>query len=888
MLRRFEFRLNVILPILEIFLPEIETTHFPLRRTFCLENSSPRFLLPARSRAPPLTPLRRRPLPQHSARLWPSNGREPSLLLAPTTHYESLPRTEFPLMATSPSHFAPFGRTKLATLSVIPMRKLSSSKRKRKPWSSARSRRARRQSVITIALAVVIFIVSIADTPPACTVRATRTAVAAPLTRRKPRRPLAQAAASYSRYSSDNQDDSSNESQKHACREQAVRDGNRIEADLEFFDEAVSGTKRDRDGLNALLAAAEAGLFNVLYFFSLSRLARESVIGLTIIKRLVQVLGIRVISVSEGVDTSREGWQILTQILSAQHERYVHELSANTFRGQAANVRNGYSNGDLAFGFMSVPVPGTEYGPGNRRVRMRYEIDPVESPWVIKIFSWFVHERRSISWITRELNRAGAPKDHRATTPDWRHQYILALLEREKYVGLWPWGELRNVRDPATGKVFQEERPAEQTEQYRRHLPELRLIDDETFARAQVLLAENRVRYAHGRNEDGEFEAGREGTAPPARHLLAQLIECAECGRRFYVGGSNAEKMFCPGHARGLCACRTTLKRDLAEQLILAEVGRRILADDAWQLDVFAKTQGAWNRRQQTLPNELRDCEQQLNEVKRKITKLLDQIEGETRPDPDITARLEERRAERRVLEARLGAAQAAARQQPTEPTREWILAQLNSLHETLRSGTPAAAEALRALLGGRIVVREIQSDFRRRKFLRGTFRIGSDHVAQRLGAASEVTAAAPSGVEEVTIDFTPPDPLLIDAERAWQLREQNVSHGEIAKQLQRNPNYVRKVLRIAARLRNVCYEDGRASRVASESALFVRMAPEVGRLAEEGLEMQEIAARLDLDRTTLRKAFVKYREDRGLPPLDGRTRRRSLSANNPPPPDAA
>jgi Resolvase, N terminal domain len=96
-------------------------------------------------------------------------------------------------------------------------------------------------------------------------------------------------AASYSRFSSDLQDAASIGQQQHKCREKADANGHVIPTDLEFADEAVSGTKRDRKGLNALFQAAREGRFKILYFESLSRLARESVLTMPMLKELVYV-----------------------------------------------------------------------------------------------------------------------------------------------------------------------------------------------------------------------------------------------------------------------------------------------------------------------------------------------------------------------------------------------------------------------------------------------------------------------------------------------------------------------------------------------------------------------------------------------------------------------
>ena len=95
---------------------------------------------------------------------------------------------------------------------------------------------------------------------------------------------------------------------------------------------------------------------------------------------------------------------------------------------------------------------------------MIYRIEPVTAAWVLRIFHWFVVERRSIRAITRELNGLNAPKDHRATTKNWHHQQVSKLLARKKYVGIWPWGEKKNVRNPLTGKKKQEPRPAKECE----------------------------------------------------------------------------------------------------------------------------------------------------------------------------------------------------------------------------------------------------------------------------------------------------------------------------------------------------------------------------------------------------------------------------------------
>ena len=235
----------------------------------------------------------------------------------------------------------------------------------------------------------------------------------------RPLPPLPSVGASYSRYSTTLQQVESIADQQRRCHEYAAQINLTIGPELQFADEAISGTKLARDGLDRLLAAARQHRFSTLLLEHLSRLVRESIIALPILKELVEIHGIRVISVSEGFDTSRGGWEMLAAFYSLQHERYVKDVGSAVLRGQEGVVLAGYSVGDMCFGYQSEPVPGTEVKRRGRHAkpRTRYVIDPVAAAWVVQIFQWFALEKRSMRWIAHELTRLGAPKDHRATTP---------------------------------------------------------------------------------------------------------------------------------------------------------------------------------------------------------------------------------------------------------------------------------------------------------------------------------------------------------------------------------------------------------------------------------------------------------------------------------------
>jgi len=696
-------------------------------------------------------------------------------------------------------------------------------------------------------------------------------------------------AASYSRYSSDSQREESVADQQRTCHELAEQSGHRILPEFEFADHAVSGTKLRRQGLDAMLRDAEAGEFQALYFHSLSRLSRESVITMPMLKRLVYKYNVRIISVTEGVDSAHDNWEVIASIMSLLHERYIKELAENVLRGQEGAVLAEFCVGDHRFGFSSEAIPGSEKTRKGRNAkpRMAYVIDNTTAPWVVRIFHWFVKEERSLRWITRELNRRNAPKDHRASTPHWHHGQVAGLLGCPKFVGVWPWGEMKNTRDPETGKVSQVERPLEECEKWTRHFPHLRIIDDETFASAQEALEKNYEKYAANRRSDGRLQWKVRGSADcPPRHLLSGLVKCAACGAKFYVGGSNSRYLFCPGYPKGTCTCQTQLRRDRAERMILDEIRERILANPRWFGAVFDQTLQSWKQREERVPTELAGAERALANVERKTSHLVDLIENGL-DDPNVKSRLEERREQRRELVKSIDQLKRDNEIRGPEPTEQWVREQLQQLGESLKCDNPAAANALRGLVGGEIVVTEIRRDGRKRFHLQGRFSIKSADVVNAatntaMESDGEVTVPNDCLSEDIVIDFVDLNPLVAKAEVAKRLYDRGLLNCEIAEELGCSRAMITKLLKFWFTSNNQEMPDSRGrlkqlGRRTRELPLYQRIADEMKRLADEGLLLQEIAARLGVDRNTVTAAQVFWHESRRLEVPDGRTRRKRL-----------
>ncbi len=693
--------------------------------------------------------------------------------------------------------------------------------------------------------------------------------------------------ASYARFSSDLQREEGIRDQQRDCRVAAEKNGHQILVEFEYSDEAVSGTKLRRTGLDQLLRDAEAGEFNVLYFHSLSRLARESVITMPMLKQLVHNFGVRVISVTEGIDSDRDGWEVIASIMSLLHERYIKELSANVFRGQEGTVLSGYAVGDHCFGYTTEPIEGTEVTRRgkNAKPRMRYVIDPVTSAWVVRIFFWFVREGRSIRWITRELNRRKAPKDHRSTTPNWHHSQVAGVLGRVKYVGTWPWGERKNARDPLTGQVRQEERSQEECEKWIRNFPDLRIVEDNVFDEAQRLLDANFERHVETRCDNGTLAGSERGSSAP-RHLLSRLIRCGECDATFYVGGTNGKYLFCPNYSKGLCGCKTQLRRDRAEAMILEQIGKRILASDEWFAATFESVLRSWREGVQQRPTELAAAENSLADIDRKIKRLVDRIESGDN-DASIGDRLSQRRSERRNQQKNIDRLRKASEQNLPEPNEEWLRTELQQFGKDLHTDIPAAASALRSLVGGKIVVVEINKEGRKRFDLQGRFTIKASALAAAvtgLSATIQSNQGSPTSdlAEEIVIDFVDPNPLDGPSEEAKRLYDQKLMNMEIAKQMDVSKSQVTKLLHHWYESRGLKMPDGRSRRSELprkhvEPPMYQRIRIEVKRLYDEGLLLGDIAAQLKCDINTITSAVAYWHESRGLDVPDGRTRRKTL-----------
>lgn len=698
------------------------------------------------------------------------------------------------------------------------------------------------------------------------------------------------ACASYARFSSDHQNEESISDQQRVCREHAEKLGLSITPDLEYSDEAVSGTKLRRAGLDSLIDAAKNQGFSILIVHCLSRLARELVITLPLLKKLVHSYGIRFISVSEGIDSDREGWEMIAYICCLFHEQYLKDLRANVLRGQEGTVLAGYSVGDCCFAYASEPIPGSECNRRgkNPKPRRRYVVIPELATWVVRVFYWFAAERRSIRWIIRQLNDQKVRKDHRSTTKEWHRNLIINMLSNPKYIGEWPWGEKTNVRDPETGNLKQSYRPSEESARWIRHFPELQIVSRELFEKAQQRLAEGSEKWKKCRRESGRLNgSSSECNGRTAIRLLHRVIVCDSCHSPFiYL----MDKMKCRGHERCNCSIKSSISVEIAEKKVVAEIRKRLELDTCWFQRICQSTLRHLIQMESEIPQQLEAKERELLQLEGKISRLVDAVENGSAPQ-DLDSRLQNRRHERTALQREIARLRSRATLAVRPPTEEWIREQLDEMRDRLNESGAAANEVLRDLIDGPIRVYEVGPEKKRGRAMQGQFRL-KGMLFRSDQPQSSTAEVDDSSSELITIDFV--DDEQIEArrleeeqqqDRAKQLFDQGLLNVEIAERLGVSRSRVTALIQRWHIARDLPVPHGTSRRYQMERTqrvphLYQAISDRAMELYREGCYMKEIAVQLEVDCNTITSAIAYWHQKRGLPVPDGRSRLKGLRRN--------
>jgi site-specific DNA recombinase len=277
--------------------------------------------------------------------------------------------------------------------------------------------------------------------------------------------------AAYARYSTDMQRESSIEDQLRNVRARCAREG--WPAPMVYSDAAISGARSDRPGFRALLADATARKLDVLLVDDLSRLSRDKDDTGKAIKRLT-FAGVRVIGVSDGTDTSRDGYELDTGIRAVIGEHYLRDLAKKTHRGLTGRALSGACAGGLPYGYRVTAV-------GQRA------IDADQATVVRRIFADYVaglSPRAIAGMLNHEGVRAARGDTWCLSAIHGDRKRGIGILANPIYAGRQIWNRSRWVKHPDTGRRLRQERP--ESDWIITDHPELAIIDAATWNAAQA------------------------------------------------------------------------------------------------------------------------------------------------------------------------------------------------------------------------------------------------------------------------------------------------------------------------------------------------------------------------------------------------------------------
>ncbi len=371
-----------------------------------------------------------------------------------------------------------------------------------------------------------------------------------------------------------------------------------------FEDDGYSGATLERPGLERVRDLAAEGQIQVVLAYAPDRLSRKYAYQILLIEELARN-GVETLFIKAPQGSSAED-QLLVQFqgMIAEYERA--QILERSRRGKRHRAHSGEVS------VMSGAPYGYRYVRKTDESPAAYAVLEAEARVVERIYEMYTVEGLSIGEITRRINAEGIPT--RKASARWERSTVWAVLRNSAYRGVACFGKTRasartrvirplrrrGVVTPST--TAGHERPREEWIE----IPVPALVSEESFARAQELLQENKIR-------------SRRRTIEPS--IVQGLVSCQKCGYAFSrtstqtsarkihyykcIGSDSWRKLGGP-----VCDNGRFVRQDLLDQIVWAEV-IRLLEDPTLiqqELDrrlTAARSADPAKKREQSLQREL-------------------------------------------------------------------------------------------------------------------------------------------------------------------------------------------------------------------------------------------------------------------------------------------
>ena len=412
-------------------------------------------------------------------------------------------------------------------------------------------------------------------------------------------------AAIYARVSSEQQrEEKTIASQTASLIEFAKSHDLEVPAEWVFEDEGYSGATLERPGLERVRDLAAEGQIQVVLAYSPDRLSRKYAYQILLLEEFARQ-GVETLFVKAPQGDSAED-QLLVQFqgMIAEYERA--QILERSRRGKRHRAQAGEVSvlGGAPYGY--------RYIRKTDEALAAYIVEESEARVVQRIYEMYTVDGLSIGEITRRLNAEGIPTRNRSAR--WERSVVWAVLRNPAYRGAACFGK---TRVSTRTRVMRHQRRRGMTTPYATagherpreewiEIPVPALVSEETFARAQELLQENRIR-------------SRRRTIEPS--VVQGLVSCAKCGYAFArtstqtsarkihyykcIGSDSWRKLGGP-----VCDNRQFVRQELLDRIVWDEV-IRLLEDPTLirqELDrrlEAARSADPTKKREQSLQREL-------------------------------------------------------------------------------------------------------------------------------------------------------------------------------------------------------------------------------------------------------------------------------------------
>lgn len=405
-----------------------------------------------------------------------------------------------------------------------------------------------------------------------------------------------------------------------------------------YEDEALTGMRKTRrKGFRDLTAAAEAGEFDVIVLYDLTRGARDVVDWFSFRKDMRRV-GVEVLSVMDRLGDLDDPSNFLTELLTVGIGQH-HVLSSRHKSMDKIDLmaKDGKFNGG--------------YAPyGYNIIDRAYVINPVEAEHVRLIFTMYA-AGESYNSILTALPDGLRGKRGRPIGKNSLH----GILSNERYIGTYSWNKRKQ-------KYFGEWAGGELSDRavvIENGLPAI--IDRDTWEAVRLRMDDNKKnKKNHGKRD----------------YLLSGLIRCGHCGAA-WIGVTTTNKK---GAEYSFYACgdkyrtRTCKAKNLPAveiETVIRGLLRNSILDGTMIEDTADAILEAGARRNKAADEGfVRD---ELAEVERKLKNALDFILNGGQGLQTVHNAISELETKKRLLEAKLAAMQPKA-----TVTREYLIKELS------------------------------------------------------------------------------------------------------------------------------------------------------------------------------------------------------------------